>query len=133
MRNRKNRKSKKIFQLLFLFILILGGVAFLKFYLEKTQNITIISPVSFTNNNNNLKKLETLLKQSNISFGSLSSSSSSYFVKFKDGEEVILDSNKPLEQQISSLQLVLSRLTIEGKRFVRLDLRYDKPVIQFTE
>lgn len=53
-----------------------------------------------------------------------------YVVTFKDGSVVILSSEKDLKLQISSLQFILSRLTMEGKLFSQLDLRFDKPVIK---
>lgn len=46
-------------------------------------------------------------------------------------EEVILSSEKDIHTQISSLQLTIAHLTIEGKRFHRLDFRFDKPVISY--
>lgn len=48
-----------------------------------------------------------------------------------DESHVVVTLQKDLSVQVSSLQLILSRLTIEGKRFSRLDVRYNKPVIVF--
>lgn len=47
------------------------------------------------------------------------------------GEKILFSTTKPIEEQISSLQLVLTRLTIEGKRFESLDFRFDTPVVVF--
>jgi len=52
-------------------------------------------------------------------------------VELRDGGELILSSKKDLENQLSSLQLILSRLTIEGKKLKKLDFRYDNPVVSF--
>ena len=54
-----------------------------------------------------------------------------YLIKLKDNELVYISAKKSIPSQISSLQLVLSRLTIEGKRFSSLDFRYDTPVIVY--
>ena len=74
--------------------------------------------------------IESMLKKNNIPFVNISSfSNEAFIVKLTQGEEVIFSLRKSLDLQISSLQLILSRLTIEGKRFSRLDLRFDKPVV----
>lgn len=46
-------------------------------------------------------------------------------------ETVIFSLQKDLTAQFSSLQLTISHLTIEGKRFRRLDFRFDNPVISY--
>lgn len=53
----------------------------------------------------------------------------SYEILLQNGEVVLLSGKKQIEQQISSLQVIVSRLTMEGKQFKKLDLRFDKPVI----
>jgi hypothetical protein len=53
----------------------------------------------------------------------------SYSVTLVSGETILFSKKKSLEQQISSLQLISSRLTIEGKHFISLDLRFDRPVL----
>lgn len=54
-----------------------------------------------------------------------------FLVKLQPEGEVLLSKNGALEQNISSLQLVLARITMEGKQFSRLDFRFEKPVIVF--
>ena len=58
-------------------------------------------------------------------------SDGSFAVTLQDGGEVILSSKKDIGSQLTSLQLVLSRLTIEGKKLKRLDFRFDNPVVEF--
>lgn len=128
-------------------ILIIGVIFFIIFFLISLLIISknalpkkIISPIPqnvLSNNTLNvlseeesLKKLSLILKRNNISFSSLSEyDKNSFAVKLKSGEEIIFSSQKNLEYQTSSLQVILSRLTIEGKRFSRLDFRFEKPVI----
>lgn len=82
--------------------------------------------------NTNRSEINDLLQESGIAFTSVESANdSSYLVNLKDGGQVIITQNKNVQNQISSLQLILSRLTIEGKRFKSLDFRYDKPVVLF--
>lgn len=80
------------------------------------------------------RELEDVLLRNNVSFSRIEyASGSSILVTLKSGEEVILSSQKPIAQQISSLQVIISRLTIEGKHFARLDLRFDKPIVVLKE
>lgn len=46
-------------------------------------------------------------------------------------EQVLFCLQKDLIQQFSSLQVTEQHLTIEGKRFHRLDFRFDNPVISY--
>lgn len=50
-------------------------------------------------------------------------------VDLKDNGYIIVSQSRNLSVQIASLQVILQRLTMEGKRFAKLDLRFDKPVI----
>ncbi|MDP3988472.1 MAG: hypothetical protein Q8P80_05015 [Candidatus Levybacteria bacterium] len=134
----KKRKLKKnLLSTFFVFVFLSVCVVFLSYY-SQSKKSPFVSPIAWRENNssvnNRVKKIEDLLKKNNITFSSVSQASdSSYIIIFSQGEEVVLDSKKPLENQISSLQLMLSRLTIEGKRFARLDFRFEKPVISFKE
>jgi hypothetical protein len=44
--------------------------------------------------------------------------------------EIFLTRDKDINPQLASLQFILSRLTMEGKGFRSLDLRFDKPIIR---
>ncbi|MBP9719152.1 MAG: hypothetical protein KBD46_01680 [Candidatus Levybacteria bacterium] len=69
------------------------------------------------------------LKKAGFVVESIMSTDDSYKVVLKTGEKVTISQKKPLDIQISSLQLISSRFTIEGKHFVSLDLRFDRPVL----
>lgn len=107
-------------------------------YLKKKQ-VDYISPISsvplptlFNSSLATLKIVENLLYKNKIPFTSISQASgSAILIKMRDGEDVIFSDKKNIDSQISSLQLVLSRLTIEGKRFTSLDFRFDRPIIVF--
>jgi len=74
--------------------------------------------------------IEEGLKKYKIPFNRVTSASqSAYIIFLASGEEVTVTSKKSLDIQLSSLQLILSRLTIEGKRVFGLDLRFDKPIM----
>lgn len=142
MLKRTARKRNKFlffvpFVLIFIFFLFVFYA--LKLYLPLVaKKPAFVSPIAFSikekmgilSGRSSNKELENLLSQKNITFSSISVlSDSSYLVKLTDEEEIIFSATKPMESQVSSLQLILSRLTIEGKRFARLDFRFDKPVV----
>jgi hypothetical protein len=77
--------------------------------------------------------LEKTLKEKHIDFSSIIGQEDSYIITKKGGEQVVLSAKKDILGQISSLQYILSRLTMEGRQFSRLDLRFDKPIITFKE
>lgn len=76
-----------------------------------------------------LNMVDAQLKKQKIEATAIKYQESSYVVTLKDGSIIYLSSQKDLNSQISSLQVILSRLTMEGKLFRQLDLRFDKPVI----
>lgn len=73
--------------------------------------------------------LEKALHEKRIIFETIEPISGGFSVKTHDGSEIVFSSKKDVALQISSLQFILSRLTMESKLFSRLDLRFDKPVI----
>lgn len=76
------------------------------------------------------KQIGQVLDSLKISYKAISKiSKTAYEIKLSDGQSVYITINKSIPEQLSSLQRIYSSLTMEGKKFVRLDLRYDKPVI----
>jgi len=117
-------------------ILLLGlFLSFLSLFLSAYYNVLFKyppkTPVSIEKSSA-LSDLELILKNKNIQYQKiLSGNDLSFFVTLKDGGLVIFSLKKGLSEQMSSLQLILSRLTIEGKRLKKLDFRFDKPIIEF--
>jgi hypothetical protein len=125
----RNKIQRKIFLLLVLLIVLFVFIVARNFDLVTNQN-SVVSPLAKTTSPN--IKLEKLLLSENIPFSKIKVASDSSFIVFlQGGGEVNISQKKDLVAQISSLQLILSRLTIEGKKFKFLDLRFDKPVIVF--
>lgn len=132
----RRRKKRSYFKYLLFFVgLALLGAGFLFF--EHIQKINpfvkkqIISPVPLERKIGFDEELERILKENNASFSSITASNSSYIVKLSKGEEVIFSPDKSVKTQVASLQLIQKRLTIEGKRFLKLDLRFTNPIIVF--
>lgn len=119
---------------LFLF-LVISGLYLFQIYPQKKVSLSPLPKTSVKSGTTiDINALEKLLKQKNIAFSFLTPvDDRSFLVGLSSGEEIIFSSDKPLEAQVSSLQLISQRLTIEGKRMLRLDFRFDKPVIIFRE
>ena len=128
-KTKKQNRRKRILVFIFflgyisLFLLLTGFV-----WVEKLfPKASLISPVSTQSQ----KSLGAILDKKNISYESVEKLDGYYLVKIKDGGEVLISDKKDLTEQVSSLQLIVSRLKIEGKKFKRLDFRFDRPVIKF--
>lgn len=126
--------SKQSLKIILITILFIGLISsffvflYINFYIN---TYGFISPLS-QNKETLLVKVEDELEKQNISFGKISSNSDgSLAVKLKDESEIIFSSKRQVKSQITSLQLMLSRLTIEGKKLKSLDFRFDNPVVSF--
>lgn len=142
------RNKKRPFVILVYYVLLLVIVGLFILFLFQTgifrlfSRMPFISPIpstivsvkgiSFFSNNDPVSQVKELAKQKNIQVANIEKTSDfSYKMILITGEEIYISSQKPFVSQISSLQLVLSRLTIEGKRIATLDLRFEKPVVVF--
>ncbi|MEX2007839.1 MAG: hypothetical protein WD992_03635 [Candidatus Levyibacteriota bacterium] len=135
LRSKKNRKSKNYFKYLGILFVILGislilmtAFVYISPFVFKKSILSPL-PKNFTGQN---QDIESLLRKEKINFSDISiATDSSYLVYLEDGGQAIISHKKNLSEQVRSLQIVLSRLTIEGKRFKSLDFRFEKPVISF--
>jgi hypothetical protein len=112
-------------------LLAIGG-----FYFYEMHKPLYVSPLSsikaFTlpsRDEIGKRTLEKGLSENHIEYASIKTSGSDLIVQLKNGTNVTFSSKKDIILQISSLQYILTRLTMEGKLFSRLDLRFEKPVI----
>lgn len=118
----------------FIFILFIGIKRFSSYFF---QTKPYISPLPSVLSKNKSKitnefieqELRQLFLENHIQFSSIIFEHSSIRIILPKGEVVIFAKSKSLREQTSSLQLILSRLTIEGKRFTKIDFRFDRPVI----
>ena len=131
-REKKNQARKKlVFLLIFVSLIVINITLIYKAFIEKPK--PIINPLS-ANQTSSTKVIEQKLKENKIEFETLTTEEDlNYLIKLKDGGEVVLDPSKDLDEQFSSLQLILSQLKIEGKALKRLDFTFEKPIITFKE
>jgi len=131
----KKRRNKGLFSLLkllvfilVLFVLITASYFSYLYYFKKTLIISPLGKISISK----ASLISDALLKNQISFNSVEiASDSSYMISLSEGGQVILSSSKEITPQINSLQLILKRLTMEGKRIKKLDFRFEKPVLSF--
>jgi hypothetical protein len=128
----------KIYILIALFVAVIGGAYLLS--LKLFVRDTYISPLAKIASNDfahqddrDIEFIRESLAHQKIEINSLKREGSSYVLILKDESQVILSAEKDISSQISSLQFILSRLTMEGKLFTQLDLRFDNPVIKLRK
>lgn len=130
------RKKPLVIFYTFLSVVVLASIIAGSFYLYY-KNLQYISPLPKTglfafarNVKQSQTQLELLLEQSKIPVVSVvESSNSAYLIELKEGELITMTGKKDFQKQISSLQRIIDRFTIEGKKISRLDLRFDRPIV----
>ena len=139
--DRKQKRTAKK-----LFIIGLGGFGavsaiavgtFLLLTVEMSRPLFVspLASMKFAQASQTDNKIETLrkeLKKGQIEFTSVEKTKeATYIVQLKQGGTVTFSAQKDIIAQIASLQFILSHLTMEGREFSKLDLRFEKPVIVF--
>lgn len=138
---RQQRRKRKISLFICVCILVILLVGLSYFFIGRTilRIPSYISPLPFaffpidSQTSDPFKlQLSEMLKEQNIPFTDISVYvDGTVVVTLVNKSTVVLSKAKDLSEQVSSLQLIYSRLTIEGKEFSRLDLRFENPVIIF--
>lgn len=139
MKSPKNRRRRKIFAkkiLVIIVVLLVGasGIAlFLLYQPEKIVLRPIPTNIAFNLNPKNedqkIEEIKKFLDKESIAFEDIErASDSGILIRLEENGQVHLSDVKYAEE-LTSLQLILKRLTMEGKRFKRLDLRYERPII----
>ncbi|MGI8419483.1 MAG: hypothetical protein ACR2LN_02455 [Candidatus Levyibacteriota bacterium] len=137
------RKRKRFFKKIFfislsvLVVVILGSGGLYYVYLQKTSKLQIVIPLAakpvMRSEQQDIAytELQKDLQGENIAFSSITKEKDGSFkVTLQQGGVVTFSSQKDIMTQIASLQYILSHLTMEGKLFSQLDLRFEKPVIK---
>ncbi len=142
-KNRKaeNRKRRFLYVSIAISVFLLcGSIAFVS--LRFFASHPFVSPLPIMSVSGGAKKssqknvviqeISDQLHHAAISYKSIQMlDSATCRITLSDDSQVILSTAKDISAQIASLQLITTRLTMEGKRFSRLDLRYNQPVIVF--
>lgn len=137
LRKRRLNKEDPFYKIkiIFLTLLFISSVVIGFSYLYINNYFTgynYINPLSI-NRNSSQYLFKEKLEKSNLGFTKIViNKDDSISATLKSGGSVIFSLKKDLSSQITSLQLILSRLTIEGKKLKTLDFRFDNPVVSFN-
>ncbi len=127
---RRKKSLKKQITIYILFLIIFCLLLFFLNFDFIFGKVSFISPLGKTNTD--IKIIEKTLKDNKISFSNvLVLSDSSYVIDIPNNGQVRLSPIKDVNKQISSLQRILTQLTIEGKLFKSIDFRFSEPIISF--
>lgn len=134
------RKRKRFIKRIIFFVLVLvlvillaGAISF--YYFEaKMQKLypataKVVHPMQSEQTDKTYHELQNGLNKYQITYTSLTKGNDSYTITLQEGGKVTFSSQKDIMTQIASLQYILSHLTMEGRQFSTLDLRFDQPVI----
>lgn len=149
MRFRRNKRQKirhpvsgktKLMRLgLILVPFVAGGALFALWYFQEPlmyalklkKEQPVVKPVVVSNT---IGELEFALRKEGLTFEPIkrSTGSARLYTTLQDGPTVVFSDSKNPQAQVSSLQLILTRLTIEqGKNAKLIDMRFNKPVVKF--
>lgn len=123
--------SVAVFSISGILILFLRDISFSSINFSPRKNSEIINPnatYSVSDIRNGLAGVK--LDYSRVI---VSSSSGSLRADLIDGSQVYFSYEKDIEWQISSLQSIIRRLTIENKLPAVIDLRYNRPIVKFLK
>ena len=135
-RKRKRVVKKIIFfsMVLFTTLLASAGGSYYYFVLRTQKPHAVLGQQTVRPTQSELSdkiytELQDGLEKDQITYTSLTTGNDSYILTLQDGGKVTFSSQKDIMTQIASLQYILSHLTMEGRQFSSLDLRFDQPVI----
>lgn len=136
-KEKKEKRIKKVFKFLALVIAIIFGISVLLYGIRHLLIITIFSnstTILTPQSSSTVGKedVDQVLRKSGIDYKDLVISTSSATITFQtNNSQIFLSKEKSVEEQIKTVQAILRRLSLDGKRATVVDLRYNKPIVKF--
>src|SRR5260221_2773392 len=137
--NGRKRKSfyKQVLGLIFLFCLTLFILFCLRYVTQSKAKY--ISPVpgllgglSRKGSSQSIQEIQSLCQKYALSCTKIEQGlDDNATITVDTGTVAVISFSKDIDKQIASLQLTISRLTIEGKKLSKIDFRFDRPVVSF--
>jgi hypothetical protein len=112
--------------------ILLGAVGFIVLSHEPifTSPLPFMQSIGFNTQDETMAGIKKFFEEEKIDFTEIKRiGKASYQITDNADRVIYISSEKDLSKQLSSLQRIVSRLTMEGKKYTRLDLRFDKPII----
>lgn len=135
LQEKDNKKSQTRFLIGIIFLLSLVLLASLGIF-SLLKNLDIrkfnprwerVSPLPATSPE---RRLTDLLSEKGFPIDfPLVSTTSGILAKTAGGTRILFSKDKEFDVQVDALQIILSRLKIEGKQVSSIDLRFDRPIV----
>ncbi len=121
---------KRVLILFFITLIALGGLALWQKgkIRQRFWPVKAVSPISQPSS---VYDLMTLLGKSGLRISQTPVIVDGTIQASVSGVSVLFAPDKDLAVQVRSLQLVLPRLTMEGKKVLEIDLRFNKVVVRY--
>lgn len=131
------RKFHSIFKTILFSLVLFTGVFVSAFGLwwyfsHKLLLVTPLAQVSQPQTNTLLTTIQNLCEAKQLTCTHITfenNNTATFFVG--PNEQIIISLQKNIPLQIASLQVTMQALTMEEKRFSRIDFRFDKPIVTY--
>ena len=128
------RRNKTILHIsLFTFVLSLFSVLLAFFLVKEPHIVSPLPALSHASSDSATRDLDKKLRTLSITPVAITKDTEQIVIKLEKNAEILFSSKRDIHEQLGSLQLIMRQLTMEGKHFARIDLRFDKPVISFSQ
>ena len=136
-REKNQKKFKKIFLYFFLFIILIFCLAGLLLLLRviiipkvfELKNTVILSPLDKSTLQNS--EIEKIIKESGLDVSDILFTDLTISFMFHRDTKVFLSSEKDIKNQLNLLVSIEDQMTFDNKRAISIDLRYNKPIVKF--
>jgi hypothetical protein len=130
----QRRRTKTFIQIaVFTFLLSGAAVAGAWFFARNQAVISPLPVLSMTSTSDPVRVAEYELKKLQISVEKITEQGDSLVIMLGKNQEAVIATDGNIAKQLASLQLITRQLTMEGKHFSRIDLRFDKPVVSLAQ
>ncbi len=127
---KKKRRNKKIvlYFIYIIFLILLGvGIFLINFY----KKPILLSPLG-NSQKFDISAVEKKLHQHKVAYSKIEMTHDAFLqITLRSGGTVLLDKKKDIDSQISSLQRLISSLTIKGRNYKKIDFRFEKIVVEY--
>lgn len=131
---KKESKFPIIVSSIAIVVCIIASMAIVVFvvsmYFPKKNNSSIILPFTAVDEAAVLRKDLSAVGLAAMSIET-ASGDGTLIVQIKEGPKVYFSPQEDIKSQVSSLQLIISRLTIEKRNPTLVDFRYNRPIVKF--
>lgn len=139
--HKKTRRTILFIEVLVVILIVIGTLAIFlrpqdlswdRFIRDLERRVVLKNPETEIQNESFEEKIKALIDGKLLHIKSIKKSSQGFYtIESKEQTKVIIDEKKDLDDQVRTLQTVLSKAKIEKKRTILIDFRFEKLVVRF--